>query len=806
MIATESSPEARPVSNRRSGRFNKEEVLRDLWHCLVSRQVSANTRREVLSGKAKFGMGSAGKELLQAAMAKTFAKGDFFSGYYRDQTFMLIKGIATVEQLFAAVYADSKNDPFSGGRQMNNHFSTPLIDEAGNWTAHTSSYNVASALAPLAGQVPHALGIALASKLYRQNEGLHHAGSFSNKGNEVSFCTLGDATTSEGVFFEAVNAAGVMKVPIAFIIQDDGYGISVPTEYQTTKGSISEVLEGFRLNELGEGLNIHTAKAWDYEGLCRTFRKGIAKIRKTHIPAIFHIQECTQPFGHSTSGSHQRYKSKDRLQWEKDMDCLMAFEEWIVLNKIASQDELEALKKKALQEEKTGRLRAWENYQGPVRQARRELTAILDQLVTEDIALETVKTGLATLQSLSNPTLSELLKEADYLFMTLGHREQTEGLTALKNWRAQQRRTLDQHYDTHLYSDTPKSALKVPVVPPVYDENTESINGYQLLNRFFDQALEKYPELCAFGEDVGKIGDVNQAFANMQKKYGEHRVFDTGIREWTIAGQAIGMAMRGLRPIAEIQYLDYLAYAFPALTDDLATLRYRTNGQQAAPAIIRTRGHRLEGIWHSGSPLGMLINSMRGIYILTPRNMAQAAGMYNTMLQSDDPAIIIECLNGYRNKELAPQNLDTFTVPLGVPEVLRAGTDVTLVTYGSCVRIAGEAAELLARKGISVELIDVQTLLPFDLEERILHSLKKTNRIVFLDEDVPGGATAFMLQQVLEKQGGYRYLDSTPLTITGKAQRPPYGDDGDYFAKPYPIDVYENIWNMMVEAEPGRFA
>ena len=805
MIATQRKPQVSYYRDRQLNPYPKEEVMRDLWHCLVSRQVSANTRREVLNGKAKFGMGSAGKELLQVAMAKTFAKGDFFSGYYRDQTFMLAKGIATVEQLFAAVYADSQNDPFSGGRQMNNHFSTPLIDANGNWTQHTSSYNVAAALAPLAGQVPHALGIALASKLYRENNDLHHAISFSEKGNEVSFCTLGDATTSEGVFFEAVNAAGVMKVPIAFIIQDDGYGISVPTKYQTTKGSISEVLEGFRVNEFGQGLDIYTAKAWDYEGLCRTFRAGIAKIRQTHIPAVFHIQECTQPFGHSTSGSHQRYKSKQRLQWEKDMDCITAFEEWILLSGIASGEEIQALNKKARKEEKTGRNQAWKNYRQPVLETRRQLLGILDQLLEEGTGTDTVTQQQQALKASPNPTVSELLRVADQLCMILGQNG-SEGMEALKNWQTEQRRALNRRYAPHLYSETPRSALKVPIVPPVFDDNAEPINGYQLLNGFFDQALHNRPELCAFGEDVGKIGDVNQAFAGLQKKYGEHRVFDTGIREWTIAGQAIGMAMRGLRPIAEIQYLDYLAYAFPALTDDLATLRFRTNGQQAAPAIIRTRGHRLEGIWHSGSPLGMLINAMRGIYLLTPRNMTQAAGMYNTILQSDDPAIIIECLNGYRSKELPPINLDTFTVPLGVPELLHPGEDVTLITYGSCVRIADEAVRLLRARGISVELIDVQTLLPFDLEEHIVHSLRKTNRIVFLDEDVPGGATAYMLQQVLEKQGGYRHLDSAPLTITGKPQRPPYGDDGDYFAKPYAVDVFTAILEMMKEADPKRFA
>lgn len=787
-----------------TNKLSKEEILNDFYIAHLSRLISKSIRREVLTGKAKFGLDAGGKELLQLAMAKTFDNGDFFSGYYRDQTFMMSKGIATTEQLFASLYADTENDPYSGGRNMNSHFSTPLVDKKGNWTEHKERYNVISALAPLAAQVPRALGLALASKAYRANDAIATSTQFSNGGNEVSFVTTGDATTSQGVFFETVNAAGVMRVPMAFVIQDDGYGISVPTELQTTKGSISEVLEGFRVNEKGEGLDIYTVKAWDYEALVETFEKGVAKIRATHIPAIFHVQECTQPFGHSTSGSHERYKSKERLQWEKDMDGLKMLEDWILENKLASQAELDELRVQAAAAEKEGRKSAWKKFQAPVKVAITEIQAIF-QTILQNTAYQAEAVKLVQeIKTLMNPVWTEIVKIADEMRMLiLG--ETHEGVQQLEAWIAKSNETGKDKYSDHLYSNTSKSALRVPAVPARYEADAPMKNGFEILNAFFDITLEKYPNVYAFGEDVGKIGDVNQGFADMQKKYGIDRVFDTGIREWTIAGQGTGMAMRGLRPIAEIQYLDYLAYAFAALTDDLATLRYRSNGQQIAPVIIRTRGHRLEGIWHSGSPMGMLVNSMRGIYVLTPRNMTQAAGMYNTMLQSDDPCIMIECLNGYRLKEKMPSNLSDFAVPLGVPEVLKKGDDVTLVTYGSCVRVAEKAVDALAKKGINVELIDVQTLLPFDLEHRILASLEKTNRIVFLDEDVPGGATAYMMQEVLEKQGGYGFLDSAPLTITAKAYRPPFGDDGDYFSKPQVRDIFNAILNLMQEVEPNKY-
>ena len=774
----------------------KSNVLQDFeWACL-SREISGTTRKEVLSGKAKFGLGSAGKEIPQLAMARAFQKGDFYSGYYRDQTFMLAKELANAQQLFTALYADTQNDIYSGGRQMNNHFSTPLVDEAGNWLALKDLYNVASSLSPLAGQIPHALGLALASKTYKENQSLHQS-DFSRQGQEVSFCTLGDATTSEGVFFEAVNAAGVMQVPIAFVIFDDGYGISVPAKYQTTKENIWTVLEGLRYDESGTGLDIYTLEAWNYEKLCLVFEQGIRKIRETHIPALFHIRECTQPFGHSTSGSHQRYKSKERLNWEKEMDGITHMENWILTNALATPEELDAIKIKVKDQVKEGKKKAWTAFITPNSAELKQIRDIYQTILQYTSEKEGALAINRDLEELMDPVLSELLRSARKM-QRLIRKEEHAGKTTLLDWITAKQQELKRRYHPHLYSETDKSALKVPVIPAVYEEDAPVKNGFEILNTFFDQTLSAYDEVFAFGEDVGKIGDVNQAFAGLQAKYGEERVFDTGIREWTIVGQAIGMAMRGLRPIAEIQYLDYLAYAFSALTDDLATLRYRTNGQQISPAIIRTRGHRLEGIWHTGSPMGMLIQSMRGIHLLVPRNMTQAAGMYNTMLQSDDPAIIIECLNGYRQKEVLPSNLDRFTVPLGVPEVLHEGTDITLVTYGSCCRIASEAIEQLTDLGISVELIDVQTLLPFDLEHRISASLKKTNRILFLDEDVPGGATAFMMQEVLEKQNGYLYLDAPPKTLTATAHRTPFGDDGDYFSKPSVDDIIDAVYDLVM--------
>lgn len=790
-----------PSKQEASPGLSREKVLRDYHLCSVSRELSINVRKEVLNGRAKFGSGGAGKEVPQVAMAHAFHKGDFLAGYYRDQTFMLAKELLTPENFFAFLYGDATHDPFSGGRQMNNCYGTPLVDGRGHDLQHREHYNVTSVIAPVAGHMGRALGLALASKKYRESGAVNQ---YSDRGSEVCFCTIGDASTSEGVFFEAVNAAGVMRVPLAIFIWDDGYGISVPTSYQTTKQSISEVLEGFRVNDQEQGLDIYVLKAWDYHSLVTTIEAGVAKVRETHIPAVFHIKECTQPLGHSTSGSHERYKPTGRLQWEKEMDAIRKMEEWIIRQGLATEEELAAIRTEASKEVEHGRQKAWKAFQEPNERSREDLRQICQKITAGGNIGEEVRAIRQELDELVNPVLSHLLDHARRIqFATLDlPAAETQ---AIAGWIENAEKTLQRRYHTHLTSETERSALRVPVIEPQYEAEAPVVNGFEVLNAFFDRMLEKYPTSYAFGEDVGRIGGVNQAFAGLQARYGEERVFDTGIREWTIAGQAMGMAMRGLRPIGEIQYLDYLAYAFSPLTDDLATLRFRTNGLQAAPAIIRTRGHRLEGIWHSGSPMGMLLHSMRGIYLLTPRNMTQAVGMYHTMLQSDDPAIIIECLNGYRQKEPLPANIGEYTVPLGIPEVLETGDDVTLVTYGSCVRVAQEGIRRLERKGISVELIDVQTLLPFDREQRIVESLKKTNRIVFMDEDVPGGATAFMLQEVLEKQGGYRYLDSPPATLTASDHRPPYGDDGNYSSKPNANDVFMVIYEMMRETEPARF-
>ncbi len=781
--------------------LDREEILKDFELCCVSREASLLGRKEVLTGKAKFGIFGDGKEVPQVAMAKAFKKGDFRSGYYRDQTFAFALGISSVEEFFAQLYSDSDNDPHSGGRQMNSHFATPYFDENGDWLPLKEMYNNSSGISPTAGQMARALGLAFASKKYRESKEISKNNPFSDNGKEVCFCTIGDASTSEGIFWETVNAAGVLKVPLAISVWDDGYGISVPIEYQTTKGSISEVLEGFRLNEKGEGINIYEEKAWDYPALVKLYIESTESMRESHIPALIHIKEVTQPQGHSTSGSHERYKSKERLDWEREHDCILQMERWMVREGIATAEDCKAIRDKAKKYVKECRDRAWKTYNNPTQAKIRELKNIYTQLANDFPAIAEYQDELG---KLLNPFLSEVLqnaRRASYASLGVNSPAREE----LGSW-IRKAGVLGHHrYHTHLYSDSKYSALRVPVVPPVFSEEGNMKNGFEIMNAFFDKALEKYPNVFAFGEDVGQIGDVNQGFAGLQQKYGKERVFDTGIREWSIVGQAIGMAMRGLRPIAEIQYLDYLVYAMSPLTDDLATLRYRSNGIQQAPAIIRTRGHRLEGIWHAGSPLGMMIHSLRGIYILVPRNMTQAAGFYNTMLQSDDPAIIIECLNGYRLKEQMPENIGKYTVPLGVPEILEAGNDITLVTYGSCVRVAQEGINLLKKHGVSVELIDVQSLLPFDLEHRIVESLKKTNRIIFMDEDVPGGATAFMMQEVLETQGGYQYLDSPPVTLTAHAHRPPYGSDGDYFSKPNPEDVFEAAYRLVYEAEPNRF-
>lgn len=784
--------------------LNKADILEDFKTCYSSRLASNAIRREVLRGRGKFGIGGAGKELTQVAIARAFKKGDYYSGYYRDQTFMLAKGISNTQQIFASLYGDSINDTFSGGRQMVNFAATPWIDEEGNWLQLKDQFNVASGMASLGGNITHALGLALASKKFRENPNQTNGDLLSVNGNELSICTVGDATTSEGIFFEALNAACVMKIPFVYVIFDDGHGISVPTKYQTTKESISEILEGFRVNEKGQGCDIYTAKGWDYQEMCAVFDKGLDKVRNTHIPAVFHIQECTQPNGHSTSGSHERYKSKDRLQWEKEWDGIELLEKLIIKKKITSLEEMAEIKKDIDKQVKASIKEAYKEYSSPVKKAIQEVTPIYQSIQAEIGATEDIIEVIKDLENAFNPALSDVLKNVEWMLM-LTQQQNSPGLSTLRDWHQSNRTDLIQRYDTHLYSETDKAALKVNHVPAIYEDDAPLINGFEILNKNFDKLFEKYDNLYAFGEDLGKIGGVNQGMAGLQAKFGEERIWDTGIREWTIIAQAVGMAMRGLRPIAEIQYLDYIPYAISPLMDDLASLHYRSKGLHKAPAIIRTRGHRLEGIWHSGSQMGFLLHALRGMYMLVPRNMTQAAGMYNTLMQSDDPALLIECLNGYRLKEKLPSNLGEYTVPFGVPEVLQEGEHLTLVTYGSCVRIAQKAISLLAKQNISVELIDVQTLLPFDINQSILDSLKKTNRIVFLDEDVPGGASAYMMQEVLEKQGGYQYLDSAPRTVTATATRPPYANDGDYFCKPQPMDVFKVIYELMHEAEPDVF-
>jgi len=784
----------------------KNEVLNDYYLANLSRNASIIGRKEVLTGKAKFGIFGAGKEIAQIAMAKAFKNGDFRSGYYRGQTFALASGMATVDQLFSELYADTdlNHDPFSGGRQMNSHLATPTIDENGAWLDLTKTKNSAADSAPTASQMARAIGLGLASKKYRENPDIIDGNKFSNQGNEVVFCNIGDASTSEGIFWESVNAAAVMQIPVAFTVWDDGYGISVPKKYQTARNSISKALSGFASDDEHDGMDIYVLKGWDYPALIEAYQKGIDKIRKTHKPALFHIEDVTQPLGHSTSGSHERYKSKERLQWEKDYDPILKTRQWIIKSAIATAEELDAIEKNALNDTKAAKRLAWDRYYNPILEERKILASLIATLAGVSAQKASLLQIQKDLLAMLDPLRRDIVHAAKKaLRISLG--ERVPARTKLLLWLENALKEGADRYNTFLYSESDQSALNIPAVAAKYDDDAPLINGFQILNHYFDYILEHDKRIFAFGEDVGKIGDVNQAFAGMQEKYGESRVFDTGIREATIIGQGIGMAMRGLRPIAEIQYLDYLLYGFQTIADDLATLQYRTKGRQKAPVIIRTRGHRLEGIWHTGSPMAMILNATKGIRLLVPRNMTQAAGLYNTILQSDEPAILIECLNGYRLKEKLPANLGEFSVPLGVPEVLKQGTDVSLITYGSTLRIVQDAIIQLEEMDISCELIDVQTLNPFDRYHLILESLKKTNRIAFIDEDVPGGATAFMMQQVLELQGGYQFLDAQPITITAKEHRAAYASDGDYFSKPNAEDIFEAVYALMNEADPDTY-
>lgn len=775
----------------------KEEVLKDFELVVASREASLIGRREVLTGKAKFGIFGDGKELAQIALAKALKQGDIRSGYYRDQTLMFATDMSNITEFFAQLYANPnpKLEPSSAGRMMNGHYSTRWYGDDGTPKNLMSQVNSSSDTSPTAAQMLRALGIAQASKVYRENPELATGfEDYTLNGNEVSIVTIGDASTSEGYFWETINAAGVLQVPLAVFVWDDGYGISVPKKYQTTKSSISEATAGFSYDEsLKSGVEIYTVKGHDYADLVDTFEKGLARVREHHIPAIFHVQEVTQPQGHSTSGSHERYKNKERLEWEKNYDCIAKMKAFILETNIAKEEELESIEKEAKSQARKAKQTAWNDFLQPIKEKIEALSSILTQSSNEEVLKLT-----QALQNKIDPIRKDIMRTAKQSATIIG-KEQAEQIglnTFIESFSLE----CADMFNSHLHSMSSQNVAAVQEVPATYESDAPSINGFEVLNKYFDQLLTSNPAVLAFGEDVGKIGDVNQAFAGLQEKHGAIRVFDTGIREATIVGQGIGMALRGLRPIAEIQYLDYLLYALQALSDDVATLEYRTKGGQKCPLIVRTRGHRLEGIWHSGSPMGVIINSLRGINICVPRNMTQATGMYNTLLQSDEPGLVIECLNGYRLKEKLPNNLDSFTVSFGKPEILKEGEDVTIVSYGSTLRIIEEAVDLyLAPQGIDVEIIDVQTLLPFDTEHMIVESLKKTNRIIFIDEDVPGGCSAYMFQKVMEEQGGYRWLDVAPRTLSAKAHRPAYATDGDYFSKPNAEDIFEAIKEMMEE-------
>lgn len=774
----------------------RNEVLKDYKVVCESREASLLSRKEVLTGKAKFGIFGDGKEVPQVAMAKFFMPGDFKAGYYRDQTFMFASGMATVEQFFSQLYADPdiNNDPFSAGRQMNSHFASPFVDKNGDWLDLVNRKNISSDIAPTAGHLPRALGLATASKIFRDAEVLKEFTNLSNNGNEICFCSIGDASTSEGHFWETMNAVGVLQVPLAVFVWDDGYGISVPKEYQTTKSSISKALSGLQKTEGTNGINIYKLKGWDYAGMCEILEGAIKNIRETHTPALFHVQELTQPQGHSTSGSHERYKSPARLVWEKEWDCKKQMREWILANSLAVEDEINDIEDNAKRFVKQSRQNAWDKYISPIKEQVKETSELLLSL-PPDQNKTIIEKWVAELTSSREPLRRDVMKTiASVINISTG-----KDIDRLKVYHEKLIKENKELFNTYLYDEGPKSALAVAPVPIHYNYDAGMVNGFEILNKYFDQLFEHNKKVIAFGEDLGYIGDVNQGFSGLQEKYGEARIYDTGIRELTIIGQGIGLALRGLRPIAEIQYLDYLLFGLEPLSDDVCTTHFRTKGQQSVPLIVRTRGHRLEGIWHSGSPMGMIINALRGMYVCVPRNMTQAVGMYNTLMEGNDPALMIECLNGYRLKEKLPSNLIEYRIPLGIPEIIKEGEDITIVSYGSVLRIIQEATDVLDQMNIRCEVIDVQTLLPFDINHSILDSLKKTNRILFVDEDVPGGAAAYMFNKVMEEQGGYRWLDVSPRTLTGKAHRPSYGSDGDYFSKPNTEDVIKIVREMMEE-------
>jgi len=774
----------------------RNEVLKDYRICCESRETSLLGRKEVLTGKAKFGIFGDGKEVAQVAMAKFFKEGDFRSGYYRDQTFVFASGVGSVEHFFSQLYADPDihHDIFSAGRQMNAHFATRMVNEQGEWLDLTERKNISSDISPTAGQMLRGLGLASASKYFRSMGSHPEFKGLSKNGNEICFCTIGDASTSEGQFWETVNAAGVLQVPLAIFVWDDGYGISVPKAYQTTKGSISEALSGMQQAEGSNGLDIYRLKGWDYAGMCEVLEGAIEKIRETHIPAIFHIEELTQPQGHSTSGSHERYKAAERLAWEKDWDGIRKMREWILANALASEEELTEVEAHAVNHVKEARQRAWEKYMNPIREMIRRCMELFGPFSGHP-GMDSITAGLLAIREPMRRDVMQALGKVCDLFESDsgGH------AAAIRNYYHELKEEFRSVYSDHLYHEGPRSAMHVPSVPPQYNEDAGTINGFEVLNNYFDALFASRKDVLAFGEDLGHIGDVNQGFSGLQAKYGANRISDTGIRELTIMGQGIGMAIRGLRPIAEIQYLDYLLYGLQPLSDDASTIHFRSAGQQSAPLIVRTRGHRLEGVWHSGSPMGMIVHALRGMHVCVPRNMTQAVGMYNTLLRGNDPGLIVECLNGYRLKEKLISNLLDYTVQLGVPEILQEGTDITIVSYGSTIRVIQSAMERLNAAGISCELIDVQTLLPFDINHIIVESLRKTNRLLIVDEDVPGGASSYIFNHVMEKQQGFKWLDASPRTLTAKAHRPCYGSDGDYFSKPNEEDIIGVIKTMMIE-------
>ena len=782
----------------------KIEVLNDYKVATISRECSLLGRREVLTGKAKFGIFGDGKEVPQLALAKAFKNGDFRSGYYRDQTFMMAIGEMSIQQFFAGLYGhtDLAHDPMSAGRQMGGHFATHSLDEKGNWKNLTTQKNSSADISPTAGQMPRLLGLAQASKIYRNVAGMEKNTNFSIKGNEVAWGTIGNASTSEGLFFETINAAGVLQVPMVMSVWDDEYGISVHARHQTTKENISEILKGFQRDEDNKGYEIFNVKGWDYPTLVETYQKAAAIAREEHVPVLIHVQELTQPQGHSTSGSHERYKDANRLNWEAEFDCLKQMRKWVIENSIATAEDLEAIDSQAKKDVLEGKKLAWTAFVSPTKEEQQELIVLLNSIAANSPNKVFIEKHITELSAIKEPIRKDISITARKILRLI---VKENGKNQLASWITNYTTKIQPKFSSHLFSQSDKNIFSVKEVLPIYDENAEDVDARLVLRDNFDAIFTKYPESLIFGEDAGNIGDVNQGLEGMQEKYGELRVADVGIREATILGQGIGMAMRGLRPIAEIQYLDYLLYAIQIMSDDLATLQYRTAGRQKAPLIIRTRGHRLEGIWHSGSPMGMIINAIRGIHVLVPRNMTKAAGFYNTLLETDEPALVIECLNGYRLKEKMPTNLGEFKTPIGIVETLKTGKDITLVSYGSTLRLVEQAAKELLEVGIDAEIIDIQTLLPFDINHDIVKSLAKTNRLLVIDEDVPGGASAFILQQIIDEQKGYTVLDSQPETLAAKPHRPSYGTDGDYFSKPSIEDIYEKVYAMMHEVNPIQY-